>query len=214
MSDPAQSALVRDEPPLVDVLVVSGLSPVDADPWQAWLEARFPQAAWVRPLDGDWPDLDRWSARIDQALGRGVTGRPALVLAHGFGALAVIHHANQGMHTPASAILVTPAAPRRFGQDARSIGHPMPYKATLLAPQGGAHAESPWLQDEDAQAWAAAWNCRLVDAGRGPLHCAGEVPGATPPWAEGEVVLIEHMAPLLARARAERATKPAVGFAI
>jgi hypothetical protein len=40
------------------------------------------------------------------------------------------------------------------------------------------------------------------------------VPGATPPWAEGEGVLIEHMAPLLARARAELAAKAAVGFSI
>lgn len=214
MFDPAQSATLRKDAPLVDVLVVSGLSPVESDPWQAWLEARFPQAGWVRPLDGDWPDLERWSARIDQALARGATGRPALVLAHGFGALAVIRHATQGQQAPASAILVTPASPHRFGLDARSIGHPVPYKSTLIAPQGGAHAESPWLQDEDAQSWAAAWNCRLVNAGRGPIQGLAAVPGATPPWAEGEAVLIEHMAPLLARARAELAAKQSVGFAI
>ena len=214
MFDPSQSTTLRKDAPLVDILVVSGLSPVDADPWQAWLEARFPQAAWVRPLDGDWPDLDRWSARIDQALARGPTGRPALVLAHGFGALAVLRHAAQGQHAPASAILVTPAAPHRFGLDMQSIGHPVPYRSTLLAPQGGAHAESPWLQDEDAKSWAQAWNCRLVDAGRGPIRSPAAVPGATPPWAEGEAVLIEHMTPLLARARAERATRAAVGFAV
>jgi predicted alpha/beta hydrolase family esterase len=212
MFDPAQTATPRKEAPLVDVLVVSGLSPVETDPWQAWLEARFPQAGWVRPLDGDWPDLDRWSARIDQALARGVTGRPALVLGHGFGALAVIRHAAQGQRAPASAILVTPASPHRFGLDRESIGHPLPYKSTLVAPQGGAHAESPWLQDDDAKAWAEAWNCRLADAGRGPIRSASAVPGATPPWAEGEAVLIEHMAPLLARARAELAAKAGIGF--
>jgi len=214
MFDPAQVTVLRKDAPLVDVLVVSGLSPVETDPWQAWLQARFPQADWVRPLDGDWPDLDRWSARIDQALARGATGRPALVLAHGFGALAVSRHATQGLRSPASAILVTPASPHRFGLDRDSIGHPMPYKSTLLAPQGGAHAESPWLQDEDARSWAAAWNCRLVDAGRGPVQGVAAVAGATPPWAEGEAVLIEHMGPLLARARAEGVGRTKVTFAV
>jgi len=207
MFDPAQSAALRKEAPLVDVLVVSGLSPVETDPWQAWLEVRFPRAAWVRPLDGDWPDLARWTARIDQALAAGETGRPALVLAHGFGALAVIRHAAQGRVAPASAILVTPAAPHRFGLDAATIGHPLPYRTTLLAPQGGAHPESPWLQDDEARTWAEAWQARLVDAGRGPVRSAAAAPGTVPPWAEGEAVLAEHMAPLLAGARAANAAR-------
>ncbi len=201
---PVQSVSQRHDAPLVDILVVSGLSPVETDPWQAWLETRFPKAAWVRPLDGDWPDLDRWSGRIDHALARSATGRPALVLAHGFGALAVIRHATQGLHAPASAILVTPASPHRFGHDVDSIGYRLPCRSTLLAPQGGAHSESPWLQDEYAQRWAAAWGSHLVDAGRGPVHHAAAVPGATAPWPQGEAVLAEHMAPLLARARADR----------
>jgi predicted alpha/beta hydrolase family esterase len=193
-------------------LVVSGLSPVETDPWQAWLAARFPHAGWVRPLDGDWPDLDRWVARIDEALERDAAGRPSLVLAHGFGALAVVRHATQGRRAPAAAILVTPACPRRFAQDARSLGHPLLYPGTLIAPQGGAHAESPWLQDEEAAAWAQAWGCRLVDAGRGPVQHANAVPGATPPWLEAEAVLAAHVTSILARTRAASA-RAASGFA-
>lgn len=151
----------------IDVLVVSGLSPVESDPWQAWLEARFPQAAWVRPLDGDWPDLDRWSTRIDVALAAG-QGRACLALAHGFGALALVRHASHGLRAPASAILVAPADPTRFGQDAASIGHPLPYAASVLALQGGAHDASPWLQDQPAREWADRWRAGLVDAGTGP----------------------------------------------
>lgn len=212
MLAPTLSERARPAQALVEFIVVSGLSPVESDPWQAWLQARFPQAAWVRPLDGDWPDLDRWSARIDKALAQGVVGRQRLVLAHGFGALAVMRHATRGALAPSAAILVTPAQPLRFGQDAGTLGHPLPYPGTLIAPQGGAHAESPWLQDEDAAAWAQRWNCRLVDAGRGPIQNPHAVPGATPPWPEAEAVLQAHMAPLLARARAEAAQAP-VGFA-
>ena len=198
--------------PPVAFLVVSGLSPVETDPWQAWLEARFPQAGWVRPLDGDWPDLDRWVARVDEALERVASGRPCLVLAHGFGALAVVRHASEGRHAPAAAILVTPACPHRFGQDARTLGHPLPYPGTLVAPQGGAHAESPWMQDEEAATWAEAWGCRLVDAGRGPIQHPNAVPGATPPWLEAEAVLAAQVASLLARTRPEPA-RATFGFA-
>jgi predicted alpha/beta hydrolase family esterase len=211
MSHPVLLERPRVAQALVEIVVVSGLSPVESDPWQAWLEARFPQAAWVRPLDGDWPDLDRWSARIDEVLARGQADRQRLLLAHGFGALAVMRHAMHGALAPSSAILVTPAQPRRFGQDATSLGYPLPYPGTLVAPQGGAHGESPWLQDEDAQAWAQRWGCRLVDAGRGPVPHPFAVSGATPPWPEAEAVLASHMAPLLARARV--AAQVALGFA-
>jgi predicted alpha/beta hydrolase family esterase len=202
MLDAARSERALPAQALVEFVVVSGLSPVESDPWQAWLQARFPQASWVRPLDGDWPDLDRWAARIDEALAQSAAGRQRLVLAHGFGALAVMRHALRGALAPSAAILVTPAQPRRFGQDAATLGHPLPYPGTLIAPQGGAHAESPWLQDEEAEAWAELWGCRLADAGRGPVQHPHAVAGATPPWPEAEAVLQGHMAPLLARGRA------------
>ena len=201
MFDPARPERVRPARALVEFVVVSGLSPVESDPWQAWLEARFPQASWVRPLDGDWPDLDRWAARLDETLAKSAADRQRLVLAHGFGALAVMRHALRGALAPSAAILVTPAQPRRFGQDSNTLGHPLPYPGTLIAPQGGAHAESPWLQDDEAQAWAQRWGCRLADAGRGPVQQPHAVAGATPPWPEAEAVLQRHMAPLPGRAR-------------
>lgn len=168
----------------IDLLVVSGLSPVETDPWQAWLETRLPHALWVRPQDGDWPDVDRWCARIDAALGRR-RRRACLALAHGFGALALVRHASHGLRSPDAAILVAPADPARFGHDAASIGHPMPCPATLVALQGGSHPGSPWLQDEGARDWAARWRAVLVDAGAGP-------PRAPAAWAEGEALLAAH----------------------
>ena len=211
MFDPARTERARGTQSLVDFVVVSGLSPVESDPWQAWLEVRFPHAAWVRPLDGDWPDLDRWSARIDEALAQGAANRQRVLLAHGFGALAVMRHATQGALAPSAAILITPAQPRRFGQDATTLGYPLPYPGTLLAPQGGAHGESPWLQDEDAEVWAQRWGCRMVDAGRGPVPHPHAVAGATPPWPQAEAVLASHMVPMLARARV--AVQATAGFA-
>jgi predicted alpha/beta hydrolase family esterase len=202
VSDPVRPRVARAPWPLVHLVVVSGLSPVDVDPWQAWLEARFPQATWVRPLDGDWPDVDRWAERIDEALDHGGPVAPRLVLSHGFGALAAIRHAASGGQPVSAALLVTPAHPRRFALEGGRLVNRVPYPAALLAPLGGAHEESPWLQDDDAVDWAERWGCHLVDAGRGPVRHAHAVPGATPPWAEAEAVLGATMAPLLARARA------------
>lgn len=168
------------------ILVVSGLSPVETDPWQAWLEARFPYAAWVRPLDGDWPDLGRWSQRIEAALARGVPGRPWLALAHGFGALALVHHAVHGLRSPAAALLLAPASPHRFGQDVETLGHPIPYPTALVALQGGAHPASPWLQDDEADRWASLWGSKRCDAGAGPSL------NGTVPWPEGAALLAAH----------------------
>jgi hypothetical protein len=201
VSDPVRTRQARAAWPLVHVVVASGLSPVDVDPWQAWLETRFPQATWVRPLDGDWPDVDRWAGRIDEALAAGGPVAPSLLLAHGFGALAAVRHAEVGRHDVSAAMLVTPAQPRRFALESGRLMNRLACPATLLAPLGGAHDESPWLQDDDAVDWADRWGCALVDAGRGPRRYGHAVPGATPPWAEAEAVLGAHMAPLLARAR-------------
>ncbi|HEX4510949.1 MAG TPA: alpha/beta hydrolase [Burkholderiaceae bacterium] len=200
-TDPLRERAPRAAWPLVHIVVVSGLSPVDSDPWQAWLETRFPQATWVRPLDGDWPDVDRWAERIDSALRAGGATAPRLVLSHGFGALAAIRHAATSREAVSAGLLVTPAHPRRFALEAEGLMDPIPYETTLLAPLGGAHPESPWLQDDDAVGWARRWGCHLVDAGRGPVRNSHAVAGATAPWTEAETVLGATMAPLLARAR-------------
>jgi hypothetical protein len=192
-----------------NLLVVSGLSPVETDPWQAWLEWRFPQATWVRPLDGDWPDLDRWSARIDTALAGGGArerGLPWLALGHGFGALALVRHASHGLRAPDAAILVAPADPVRFGQDAASLGHPLPYPSSLLALQRGPHEASPWLRDALAREWAGHWRSGLVDAGAGPT-----LPPSS--WAEGEALVAAHLQALHPPARAYASAHPFVGSA-
>jgi predicted alpha/beta hydrolase family esterase len=188
----------RDAQDGVHVLVVSGLSPVESDPWQAWLEDRLPRATWIRPLDGDWPDLDRWSVRIDLALAID-RSRPWLVVAHGFGALAVVRHATHGALGPAAAMLVAPADPARFGQDGASLGHPMTYPASTIVLQDGPHEASPWLQDAPARHWARRWHTRLVDAGRGPSR-------SPLPWVEGEALLAAHLQAL----RGSRGASPAV----
>jgi len=186
MSDLSVSRALAAPP---EVLVVSGLSPIETDPWQAWLATRLPEAAWVRPLDGDWPDLDRWAQRIERAVSGWRRARPWIVLAHGFGALAVVHHAMHGQRSPAAAILLAPALPHRFGQNEASLGHALPFPSTLVALQGGAHAVSPWMQDADAERWARAWGSTLVDAGGGPPA------DARTPWPEAEALLAGHGLP-------------------
>ena len=64
MSDLSVPGVGAGWPAGLNLLVVSGLSPVESDPWQAWMARRLASATWVRPLDGDWPDLQRWAQRI------------------------------------------------------------------------------------------------------------------------------------------------------
>jgi len=194
---PVPGRLAR--PVAAQVLVVSGLSPVDLDPWQAWLERTLPGARWIRPLDGDWPDLHRWSARIDQVLSSGEPGRPWLVLAHGFGALALVHQVTHGLVSPDELLLVAPATPQRFGLDAGTLGQTLPVRSTVLALQGGGHAPSPWLQDQAAADWARGWGSRLASAGAGP----GQPGPSGPRWVEGDEALasaLSRIAPAITSA--------------
>jgi uncharacterized protein len=177
----------------VNLLVVAGLRSWAQDPWQDWLEARFSDARWVRPVEGEWPDLAVWHARIARALDALGNQRDggSLVLAHGFGALAVVTHAlGRGGPVLAGAILLAPADPHRFSIPSGAIDGPMPCPTSLVAstdsPVDSAD-NAPWLHGDAARRWACIWLARFVDAGAGPGPTGG------PAWMLGQRVLEQHV---------------------
>jgi predicted alpha/beta hydrolase family esterase len=187
------------------LLVVSGLRSFAADPWQDWLEhiaSEFADVRWVRPQDGEWPDADRWADRIDQALAPAAPGG-IWVLAHGFGALAVVRHAvrHAALHAatgsgpavvhdiahdaahqaparpqpPAwsAAVLLAPATPQRFGMAAADLDRPLGGATTVVAATQTVADGYPWLHGDEARHWARRWGSDFVDAGAGPRAAEG-----------------------------------------
>ncbi len=171
----------------VNLLVVAGLRSWAHDPWQDWLDARFRDADWVRPVDGEWPDVGVWANRIERVLERHPSGE-CLVLAHGFGALAAIWHATRGARQPAGLILLAPADPQRFAIAPPSITTPLPCPTSLVASTVEVANNHPWINGDVARRWASTWGARFVDAGGGPS--AANIPD----WPLGQRVLEQHVA--------------------
>lgn len=143
----------------VRVLIIPGLHDSGPEHWQTWLQAQYADA--VRVEQDDWyaADLDRWAERI----GATVAGQAAarwIAVAHSFGCLALARYLKLGGGSIASALLVAPADPKKFGVVDRLPLQPLSVRSTLIGSQS-----DPWTALSGAHAWALLWGARFIDQG-------------------------------------------------
>jgi len=172
--------LRRSETPRL--LIVPGLDDSGPAHWQTWLQSLHRDAIRVQQEDWSVPDLERWAARIGEAVAR--HGGPLIAAAHSFGCLALVRHLARRPDSPiASALLVAPADPARF-RAAPVLASQAIDTPTLVV----ASDTDPWMSARDARHWAHAWRSRFVnlgdvghinvDSGFGPLPLAAR-------WVDG-----------------------------
>lgn len=159
----------------LDVIVVPGLNDSGSDHWQSQWCARFPD--WKRVSQSRWDrgDLEGWMEAITASLAR--CTRPALLVAHSFGALASAGISATIPDRIAAALLVAPASPSRFGLEERLPRRPLPVPTLLLASRN-----DPWLAYPGAEVLAQRWGSRFVDLGHAGHVNAESGLGA---WPEG-----------------------------
>ncbi len=154
---PPASAAERFGPRLV---VVPGLRGSGHGHWQSWLEKKFDGAVRVEQDDWHAPDLDRWADRVIEtvaALGPG----PHVLAAHSFGCLATAHALlREPRLAIASALLVAPAEPAKFG-----IAHRLPPGRLGLDSTVVASDTDPWMTAASARAWALRWGSDWINLG-------------------------------------------------
>jgi uncharacterized protein len=156
------------------ILVVPGLNGSGPDHWQSWIE---PLLGADRVEQADWsaPDIDLWSARVEQEIRR----RPAPVwlVAHSFGCLASAVAARRVPDRVAGVLWVAPANPGKFGVTDR-----IPVDAFAFPSVMAASRNDPWMSYPCAANWAGRWGARLVDLGP-----AGHVNSESGfgPWPDG-----------------------------
>lgn len=139
-------------------ITVPGIGNSGSDHWQTWLEETIGDVRRIEVSDWHTPVLNNWLNGIDGALM--TEWRPAILVAHSFGALAAAHYAIEEPTRVAGVMLVAPADPARFADGAKVSLSPLPCPGLLVASRN-----DPWMEMRIAQRWASIWRARLIDEG-------------------------------------------------
>lgn len=194
----------RAADPAPRLLIVPGLRDSGPVHWQTWLQSLHPTSR--RVTQHDWEDavLDRWALAIGRSLGE-APGGPWVVAAHSFGCLALLRYRMLEPEAPiASAVLVAPADPHKFGVQDRLAA------ATTGADWSMVYSDTdPWLSATAARQWATRWAVRARSLGAAG-HINAEAGFGPWPWVQGWALQRLHAATGLPHARAAR---PAVAAA-
>lgn len=175
----------------VDILIVPGLGDSGPDHWQSRWARHFKTARRVVQDDWNTPRRADWVARIAEAAA--ASSRPAVLVAHSLGTIAVLHAAaDVDLAKVAGAFLVAvPDAdhPEAWPEMDLSQWHPQnagfaplpagpfPFPIRMIA-----SSTDPYCALERSQALAAAWGADLsVIANAGHLNTAS----GQGPWPEG-----------------------------
>jgi predicted alpha/beta hydrolase family esterase len=173
-----------------DLIVIPGLGGPDPDHWQVRWGSKLSTARIVEQREWEVPSPEEWIAEIVAAVAEAT--KPAMILAHGLGAIATVHAA------PAfppgivrGAFLVAPVDVERPGLDAHLHAFsplprdPLPFPSLVVASR-----TDPFCDYDRADDFAHAWGSAIVDAGE-----AGSLDGASGhgPWPEGLMRLAGFM---------------------
>jgi predicted alpha/beta hydrolase family esterase len=140
------------------ILVVPGLHNSVAGHWQSRWQLLAPRLERVQQDDWDHPQLDVWSARLDQL--RALDRRPTLLVAHSFGCLTAVRSIHRDAAGVAGVLLVAPADPVKFDVVEQLPHGLLPCPSVVIA-----SSNDPWMQQATAALWARRWGSEFVDAG-------------------------------------------------
>jgi hypothetical protein len=157
----------------VDILIVPGLTVPGPDHWQSRWARNLKTACWVGQAGRARPGFGELVGGIVKAVE--LADRPALLVAHSSGVLAVVHAVPRlDAGRIAGAFLVAPIdpAPAETGPS-----DPLPFPSLLVASRN-----DPFAAFERSQGMALDWGSDFADAG----HC-GHIDSASGhgPWPEG-----------------------------
>lgn len=175
----------------VDILIVPGWLNSGPDHWQSRWERNLATARRVEQDDWHVPKKNAWVANIVAAVG--AAKRPAILVAHSLGVIAVTYAAQQlDKSKMAGAFLVAPADVDNAAGWPENQGHKWPadsygFAPVPLVPLGfpalvlGA-SDDPYCSQERAKEFASAWGANFVDVGQAG-HIADH--SGHGPWPDG-----------------------------
>ncbi len=147
-------------------IIVPGWKGSGPTHWQSQWEARLPRATRVQQRSWDTPTRADWVGALAGAIE--AAPRPALLIAHSLGCIAVAHLPLAIRQKVAGALLVAPADVEREGapdtlRDFAPIAHtPLHFPSIVVA-----STDDPYCSVARAQAFAHAWGSDLVTVPQG-----------------------------------------------
>ena len=165
-----------------DILFVPGLGGSGPDHWQTRWESKLSTARRVEQEDWLQPDRDGWATRITEAVQ--ASTRPALIVAHSLGVVAVAHAAPafppgivRGAFLVGLPDVERPDIPAILHAFSPIPRDPLPFPSLLVASRN-----DPYGSYERAEDFSYAWGAAMVDAGEAG-HLNPE--SGFGPWPEG-----------------------------
>jgi uncharacterized protein len=166
-----------------EILIVPGHSNSGPEHWQTRWEQKLETARRVEQSDWRTPHFREWQDNVVAAAE--AAKRPAIIVAHSLGVIAVVHAAKRLAKTPVKgAFLVAPPGETymveheeidlKFADVPRD---PLPFPAVLVASRN-----DPYCPHLEAEEWAYAWGAAFADAGESG-HINTE--SGHGPWPEG-----------------------------
>ncbi|MGV8832998.1 MAG: RBBP9/YdeN family alpha/beta hydrolase [Devosia sp.] len=173
-----------------DILILPGLGNIAAGHWQLRWAERMSTAAIVEQAEWDEPELDDWSATIEQAAR--LTTRPVVFVAHSLAVIALVHAAPRLPDNVRGAFLVAPPD-IELNPDAPEATHgfrpierdPLPFPSLLVASNN-----DPFCSVDRAVEFATCWGSDFHQAGE-----AGHInlESGHGPWPEGLLMFTRLM---------------------
>lgn len=173
-------------------VIVPGVGGSDEQHWQTWLENSVACSSRVMQADWNKPILNEWVNQLFQHIQ--TIKKPIQIVAHSFGCLTTIAAINQYpvlKHWIDSIILVAPANPTRFnstgfGTNTDNFVELFQQFHISIPTLMIISENDPWLEFDDAIAYAKLWNVPYVNQG-----CAGHINVASGFGAWPEI--LDHM---------------------
>jgi predicted alpha/beta hydrolase family esterase len=173
----------------VDILMVPGWLNSGPDHWQSRWERNLKTAQRVEQEDWIDADKDKWVGQIIATVA--TTSRPAVLVAHSLGVIAVAHAAGKlPRGAVAGAFLVAPADVDNVETWPKQDGHawppggfgfpPVPLTQLPFASMLLASTDDPFCRLERARHFAAAWGSELIEVGPAGHISADSGHGAWP----------------------------------
>lgn len=148
----------------IPVVIVPGLRNSDERHWQSAWQNLLPGSQRIEVVDWHIAELEKWRNAILKTLAS--LEQPALLIAHSFGSLASASIAHDYPSLVRGALLVAPAAPQKFGIEAKLPQSEIARPLRLIGSDS-----DPWLAEAGAKQLAHQWGADFyVSKGQGHIN--------------------------------------------